>query len=120
MSTTGSNKAWIGIVAGAAALIGAAVIFHYATSGKVPTSQVFDEIDALGPAKKEMNGMLSFMYYKDVFAIIQRHAKGKFSAEKKQLMEKRRRLLKENNMGEYKELVKEMISKEEQIFGELL
>jgi hypothetical protein len=33
-------------------------------------SQVYEEIDALGPAKKEMNGMLSFMYYKDVFAII--------------------------------------------------
>ncbi len=70
MSSTGSNK-WIAIVAGATALVGAAVLFHYATSGKASNaSLVYDEIDALGPAKKEANGMLSFMYYKDVFAVI--------------------------------------------------
>lgn len=84
MSSTGSNKAWIGVVAGGAALIGAAVLFHYLTSGKASnTAAVYDEIDALGPAKKEANGMLAFMYYKDVFAIIQRHAKQKYAAEKK-------------------------------------
>jgi hypothetical protein len=35
-------------------------------------------------------------------------------------MEKRRRFLRENNQEEYKEVVKEMIQKEEAIFGELL
>ena len=57
--------------------------------------------------------MLSFMYYKDVFAIIQKHAKAKFATEKKQMMETRRKHLNKGELKEYKEIVKDMIQKEE-------
>lgn len=61
-----------------------------------------------------------FGYYKDLFALIQKHAKEQFFEEKKELLAKRRELLKEGQMKEYKEMVKRMISREEQVFGELL
>lgn len=120
MSQSGSGKTWLYVVAGAAALVGAAVVFHNISNKQSVASAVFDEIDALGPPKKEMNGMLSFAYYKEVFGIIQKHSKAKFGKEKKELLEQRRRLLRENKMNEYKELVKEMIQKEESSFGDLL
>jgi hypothetical protein len=76
-----SENKWKLIVIGGAALIGAAVLFHLVTSSKEQggaASEVFDEIDALGGVKKEPNGFLSFAYYKDIFAIIQKHSKKRF------------------------------------------
>ena len=108
MSSTGS-KAWVYLAAGSAALISAAVIFHLATNKPSPSSKVLDEIEALGTAKKEANGLLSFPYYKDVFAIISKGAKQSFAVEKKALLEQRRKLLKDGNMDEYKNLVKDMV-----------
>jgi hypothetical protein len=74
MSSNSSNKTWLYILGAAGAFVAAAVIFHKISSSKEETTQhnsiVLEEIDALGPAKKEMNGLLSFPYYKDVFFII--------------------------------------------------
>lgn len=107
-----------------AALVAGALIFHAISSkgeeAAQQSSKVLEEIDALGPPKKEMNGLLNFGYYKDVFFIIQKHAKTRFAEEKAELLRKRRTLLKDNKMTEYKELVKEMIQKEEQMCGDLL
>jgi hypothetical protein len=63
---------------------------------------------------------LSFPYYKDVFMIISKHSKARFADEKKDFIAKRRNALKSNNDREYKEIVKEMIQKEESTFGDLL
>lgn len=63
----------------------------------------------MGAPKKEMNGLLSFTYYKDLFVIMQKHAKLKGAEDKKEMLAKRRQLLKDNKMDEYKELVKEII-----------
>lgn len=63
---------------------------------------------------------MAFAYYKDVFFIIQKHAKASFAKEKAELIKKRRALLKEKNMSEYKEIVKDMITKEEKFCGDLL
>ena len=105
-------------------MVAGAVIMHLINSkgeeAAQQVSKVLEEIDALGAPKKEMNGLLSFPYYKDVFFIIQKHAKGRFAVEKAELMKKRRQLLKSNSMTEYKEIVKEMIQKEEQLCGDLL
>lgn len=43
--------------------------------------------------------MLAFEYYKNMFMIISRYAKGRFADEKKDLVAKRRRFLKEANMN---------------------
>jgi hypothetical protein len=120
MSSTG-NKGWIYALAAAGALVSAAVVFHLVSNKSASgSSLIFEEIDALGPAKKEPNGLLNFMYYKDVFGIIQKYSKAKFGNEKKQMLETRRRLLAEGKQSEYKDLVKEMIQKEEGAFGDLL
>ena len=72
----GNNKTLVYALVGAGALIGAALVFHYVSNKQeVTNSQCFDEIEALGPAKKESNGMLSFNYYKDIFMIISKHSK---------------------------------------------
>lgn len=77
MSSPGVN--WKLILGGALALVGGAIAFHYLTQGKEgeaegttahTTSKIMEEIKALGPVKKEMNGMLNFGYYKDLFMII--------------------------------------------------
>lgn len=96
-------------MAGVGALVSAAVIFHLVSNKTSPVQQVFEDIDSLGPPKKEMNGMLSFGYYKDIFSLIQKASKAKFAGEKKQLLENRRRLLRENKLAEYKELAKDLV-----------
>ena len=82
------------IAIGGAALVGAALVFHLISSkneeSQQAVSKVLEDIDALGPPKKDMNGLLSFPYYKEVFGIIQKHAKAKFAAEKNEMLAKRR------------------------------
>jgi hypothetical protein len=122
MSKEGNSKAIIYGVAAVGALIGGAILFNYISgkSSSSTSSAAFDEIEALGPAKKEPNGLLTFPYYKDVFLIITKHSKLRFAQEKKDLTGKRRTDLKAGNNLEYKEVVQEMIQKEEAVFGDLL
>jgi len=69
-----SNKNWVFALAAGAAVVVGAVIFHHLSQGKedaaAATSKVLEEIDALGPPKKNMNGLLAFDYYQKVFFII--------------------------------------------------
>jgi superfamily I DNA and/or RNA helicase len=123
MSTSG-NKNLIFALAAGAVVVGGALLFHYlsgATSeSDAVMSQLLTEIDALGKPKKEINGLLAFSYYKDVFGLIQKHAKAKFAREKQELLAQRRGLLRAGKTAEYKEIVKEMIKKEEEMCGDLL
>lgn len=107
MSKANNTLLYVGL--GAAALIGGALVYNMLTKESSSASLVFDEIDELGPAQRDPNGMLSFKYYKDVFSVISKHAKSKFADEKKELVIKRRRALKESDNKTYRELVKEMI-----------
>ena len=63
-----------------------------------------------------MNGILSFPYFKDLMSVVQKHAKARFLDEKKEMLVKRRKCLKEQNISEYREIVQEMIKKEENVF----
>src|SRR6187399_2074973 len=92
------SRTYIYLAGAGVLVVGAALLFNY-ISGKTSStnSQCFEEIDNLGPPKKDPNGLLSFAYYKDVFLIISKHAKQKFADEKKELVIKRRQLLKEQN-----------------------
>ncbi|TNV78405.1 hypothetical protein FGO68_gene14440 [Halteria grandinella] len=124
MSQQGSNKNALYIAIAGAAVVGGAILYHLLSSKNEEASQqaskVIEDIDALGPPKKDMNGFLSFPYYKEVFTIIQRHAKAKFSKEKSEMLVRRRQLLKDGKTQEYKDLVKEMIQREEATCGDLL
>ena len=117
------NKAkTIGIVLGGlTCVVGAALLFNYvANRSSSSNTQCFEEIDALGPPKKEANGLLSFAYYKEVFVIISKHSKQKFADEKKELVAKRRAYLKEGNMREYRAIVEQLIMKEESSFQDMI
>ena len=77
MSSTGANKNWLYALGAGVALVATAVLWHVLAnkeesegSAASSNSKVLLEIDALGPPQREMNGMLKFPYYKDVFFII--------------------------------------------------
>lgn len=113
------------VVAGAAiALVGGALLLHYFSSKQSESGEVLskalEEISALGEPKREANGLLSFPYYKDVFQIIMRNARQSFAEEKRELLRKRRELLRSQKTSEYKELVMDMIQKEEKVGTDLL
>jgi hypothetical protein len=118
-----SDKKLIYAVAGGAAFVGAAVLFYlYSNTSKAEVSidQCMEEIEALGAKQMTPQGVLAFDYYKNVFAIISKYAKTKFGKEKRTYIEKRRVLLKAEKLDEYKEVVKELIAKEEHVFSDLL
>ena len=58
-------------------------------------------------------GGLHFDYFKDLMLILSRHARASFSTQKQAAIEKRRKLLKEFNLTEYSEVVKELVRTEE-------
>lgn len=121
MTSKATNKAVIvGITAGAL-LIGGALLLNW-LQGKQGTGsqELIEEIEKLGPVKKEMNGMLSFPYFKDLMSIVQKHAKAKYHDEKRDLLAKRRKFLQEQNQAEYKEVVQEIIKKEESVFQDIM
>lgn len=74
MSQQGSNKNALYVAIAGAVVVGGAIIYHLLSSKNEEAAQqaskVIEDIDALGPPKKDMNGFLSFPYYKDVFQII--------------------------------------------------
>ena len=116
-----SNKSLLYVAAGAAVVIGGALLFNYiSNSSSASSSQCFEEIDQLGPPKKDPNGLLNFGYYKDVFLIISKHAKGKFADEKKELVARRRSCLKDGKMDEYRQIIEQLIMKEESSFQDLI
>jgi hypothetical protein len=90
-----SDKKVIYAVAGGAAFVGAAVLFYLYSSnkGEVTVDLCMEEIEALGPKQMTPQGILAFEYYKNIFAIISKHAKLKFGAEKRNYIDKRRVLL---------------------------
>ncbi len=115
MSSTNNNKLWYALL-GAGAFVVGAFAFYYVSSNKGGQSAILEEIEGLGEVEKDRNGILTFKYFKNVFTIAQKHSKLKFIEEKKSLIAKRRRALKEGNMAEYQEIVKELLHKEEGSF----
>ncbi len=124
MSSTGS-KNWIIALGAAIAVVGGALIFHHFSSKETNEdstglNEALSEIAALGAPKREPSGRLAFSYYKQVFFIIMKNAKKSFAAEKSDLLKRRRELLKDKKMDDYKHIVGEMIQKEERVGADLL
>jgi|LauGreDrversion4_2_1035121.scaffolds.fasta_scaffold500878_1 hypothetical protein len=123
MSSTG-NKNWLFAIGAAIAVVGGAMILHYfsnkETTDSTGLNEALNEIAALGEPKRDASGRLAFNYYKQVFNIIMKNAKQSFAAEKGDLLKKRRALLKDKKMDEYKAVVSEMIQKEERVGADLL
>ena len=122
--SSGGSKNWLIAIGAAVAVVGAAVVFHLVSNKESAEgnglNEALTEIQALGEPKRDPTGRLAFNYYKQVFFIIMKHARQSFAAEKAELLKKRRELLKAGKNEEYKNLVGEMIQKEERVGAELL
>ena len=90
------------------------------TKGTDALSKAIEEIEALGTPKREANGLLAFSYYKELYCIIMKYQKLSFAMQKQQLLVQRRDLLRNKKTKEYKELVMEMVQKEEKVGTDLL
>ena len=120
MSSTGKDKVWLYVIGGLGAIVIGAIIYNLSSGKASPLQSCLDEIDSLGPAKKESNGILSFNYFKDVVSIVNKYGKAKFSEEKKDLLIARRQALKKKNEEEYRRIIKEIMQKEEMSFGDVI
>ena len=78
------------------------------------------EIDALGPPKKEANGKVSFSYLKAVYLITVDASNEWFEPTKQSFLRKRRDLLKENNLTDYRKVAIQMYDQQTLEFNEAL
>lgn len=119
-----SNKPLAIGLAAAAVFVGGALLFNYfqskQSSSAASNEAVLADIDSLGPPKREANGLLAFGYFKELMQTVQRHGKERFASDKKEFLFRRRHLLQENKLDEYKEVVAEMVKKEEACFQDLM
>ena len=120
----GNKTIWY-IAAGAAALVGGALLYHSLQGEGMGgdgggLDKMFEEIGALGGVKRDPNGMMSFHYYKELFIIVNKYTKEKNAPAKKQLVDERRQALQNKDIETYKNLVKDILMKEEQGFGEVM
>ena len=83
-------------------------------------SALITEIKALGEPEKEPSGRLEFNYHKKLLTIVMKSGKQSFANEKEELIKKRRQLLKDEKMEEYKVLAAEIIQKEESVSSDVL
>ena len=74
----------------------------------------------MGAPQKDQNGLLSFNYFKNLFLEVQKFNKQSFGPEKQEFLRNRREALRNNEHTKYNELVKQMMQREEQTFGDLL
>lgn len=106
------KKVLYALIGGATLLVGAAIIAHF--SQTVEDSPIDDDLDKLGPLKREEDGRyLDFEYFIKVFELSTTYAKMKFSIKKKEYVSKRRVAI--NDDEEYRKIVMEMTQEEEKI-----
>ena len=115
------NLKKIGYIAlGVGALVTVALLFNNANSKDSKEQGMYDQISALGPPQKGQNGLLTFDFFKQVFMIVNKYSKEKFSEQKKEYLAQRRQALKDGEDAKYSELVKQAMQKEEMQFSEVL
>ena len=104
--STSNNNVWY-LLAGGAALVGAALVFHSMgnSSGAASGDALLEEIGQLGEPKRDPNGMLTFHYYKELFMIVNKHVKARNGASKAEMVIERRQALKDGDLNKYKALV---------------
>ena len=78
------------------------------------------EINLLGEPEREENGRLKFSYCKKAFPIIMKYSREGFAQVTKDMVNKRRQLLKDNKMDEYKILFFELDKREESFAAEMV
>ena len=118
MSFSGS-KPWV-LAIGAALAIAGGIYFLHIQKNNTLMKEIMREVDALGPAERDASGKVSFAYLKAVYIIADKSASKRFKPFKEKFIRKRRDLLKQNNLEEYKKVVVEMNESESLINNETL
>lgn len=99
---------------GGAAVVGAAVAFHYANSKATDDGpSLDDDLEELGALEKDDQGYIKFEYFLKIFQICSFYGKNQFARDKKQFIADRRAALKNNDDKKYEEIVMEMTQREE-------
>ena len=107
------KKVLYALIGGATLLVGAALLAHM-SAGQVEESPIDDDLDKLGPLKREEDGRyLDFEYFIKVFELSTTYAKMKFSTKKKDYVSRRRDAIKDDD--EYRKIVMEMTQEEEKV-----
>ena len=78
-----------------------------------------EEIDKLGEVKKNEYGGIQFDYFMELMMTITRHSRASIGSFKRDLIEKRRKLLKDFELDEYKVVVKKILKLEEEAIKNL-
>jgi hypothetical protein len=102
------------LLGGAAALVGAAVAFHYLTRGTEDETLDAD-LEQLGPLELDMNGRIEFRQFLKIFQICSFYGKTQFAEKKKQYVAQRREALRANDLRLYEEIVQKMTQEEEML-----
>lgn len=100
---------------GGAAVVGAAVAFHYAQkNSEGSTDEGLDnDLEQLGALEKDGEDYIKFEYFLKIFQICSFYGKNQFAAQKKVFIASRREALKNNDEKKYEEIVMEMTQQEE-------
>lgn len=92
---------------GGAAVILAAVSYHYMSSKEAGTADcdIDEDLDKLGPLKRDANEMIDFDYFIKIFQISSFYAKNQFAKKKKEFVANRRQAARDNDDKKYEEIV---------------
>lgn len=125
MSTEGKgSKFWV-LAAGAAAVVGAAVVYHLATSSGEGSEEAKDEdelraeMEKLGDVGKDPNGTIKLQDFMSLFKLITKHAKKRISKVKRSFSVQRRETLRKGLEDEYRSHVQTQMQEEEAIYQEI-
>ena len=119
-----SNKnLWIGLAA-AGALVGAALLFHWANSGDeeegiaggVDSDKLLKSLEAAGlnKPKQTPQGMLDTKYFLDLLQFVGVTSKEQTKGQRQRNLDNRRKAYKDQDWDEYERIVKDTITQEDQ------
>lgn len=92
---------------GGAAVVLAAISYHYMTNKASDTveADIDEDLDKLGPLKRDANEMIDFDYFIKIFQISSFYAKNQFAKKKKEFVANRRQAARDNDDKKYEEIV---------------
>jgi hypothetical protein len=113
-----NKKVVYGVIGGVTLLASAGIIYYmWNRAEKVAVDdglsdedrKCVEAIKKLGPVRKDKNGNLDFEYLLQFCEVVGMHAKAKQEIQKRDIVERRRQALKENDENSYRDLIQQII-----------
>lgn len=105
---------------GGAALVGAAVAYHFLSKGSEVEDSLDDDLAELGPLELDAYGHIEFKQFLKIFQICSFYGKTQFSDRKRNYIKERREALQNKNDQRYEEIVVQMTQEEEMLVQQKL